>query len=103
MDFKLSKSAIFILLGDRKVLIYETKTLRYVMTIEDVDSYIDKLTVAVTCNPLVIAHVSSSNKSIIKSYKFQYNNDYMLTKKCQFLILTTFADMQFLKLNEKVY
>jgi hypothetical protein len=101
IDFRVSKCAIFILL-ENKILIYETKSLRYIMTIQDVDSYIDKFTTTSNYNPLVVAHISASNKSMIKSYKFKYDENYIIDKKCQFLIITAFNDTQYLQLNEKV-
>jgi hypothetical protein len=102
LDFRLTKSVIFILI-ESKIVLYETKSLSYITTIEDVDSYIDKFTTTINSNPLVVAHISASNKSMIKSYKFQYDGDYKVVKRGQFLIITAFTDMQFLHLNEKVF
>jgi hypothetical protein len=81
---------------------YETKTLTYITTIEDVNSFIDKYTTTINFNPLVVAHIAASNRSMIKSYKFHYDTNYRVTKKGQFLIITAFNDMQYLQLNDKV-
>jgi hypothetical protein len=86
-----------------KVIIFETATLKYITTIEDVPGYVNKFTTSIYSSPIVLANVSWSNPSLIKIYKFEYDNNYSIKSQCQYLIISTFKDIQCLKLSEKVF
>jgi hypothetical protein len=72
MDLKLTKNAIFIIL-QKKILLFELLTLKYVMTFEDTECSTKTTSVNQSGNQIVLAHTSSSNKSIIKITKCIFN------------------------------
>lgn len=68
INFYLTKNAIFIMIK-HKMLVFELVTLKYVCSFEDVDLPINKMSISLMTNPIIMAYGSWSNKSIIKINK----------------------------------
>ena len=102
-DIRICKDAIMLLIP-WKILLFDLKTLTYICTLEDVDISVNKFTTSLSNNPLVISYGSWSNKGLIKINKLLTHN-HQIKKKKQLLIITTFTDIQNIKLsdNELLY
>jgi hypothetical protein len=68
LDVKLTKNAIFILV-ENKIMMFELISLKYVCTFYDVDNDINKSSLGLMTNPVVLAYTSQCNRQIIKISK----------------------------------
>ena len=68
LDFKIAKNALFVMIN-KKIVLFENATLKYVCTFEDVDMSFRNYCVGYNINPIVMAYSSGSNKSIIRLNK----------------------------------
>ena len=65
-DFQISKYCLLVFL-QHKILIFDIHTLQYLLTLEDVDSDLNKISCDINKqSPLTIAYCSRSNKNHIK-------------------------------------
>jgi hypothetical protein len=67
-DFHMTTNAILIVIPYR-ILIFDVIGLNYVCKLEDIDLHLGRIAVNPIVNPLILAHASWSNKSIIKINK----------------------------------
>lgn len=68
IDFKITKSAIFIFIP-HKILMFELNSLKFVNAIEDVQLDINKTSISVLKDSIILAYCSWSNNSMIKINK----------------------------------
>jgi hypothetical protein len=73
INIKITKNILFITIQN-KILVFELRDLKYITTIDDVDTtkIENKHSISTFANPIVVAHTSWSNPDMIKINKCKY-------------------------------